>query len=437
MNIKPFKAIYFNPQKVNPSEVATQPYDKIDSNLQEIYYRRNNFNIVRIILGKKFATDNSEDNVYTRAKKYFDDWLENNILVKDTSACIYPYYQYFKDNLGVARIRKGFISLLQIEKFGEGIKPHEQTFSGPIQDRLRLLRETQANFELIFILYDDPQNKIIKILDEVVKSPTFLEVDDDFGNKHKVWRLEDINAIQMVSSHFKEFKCIIADGHHRYKTSLLYKEEMESKGSLLIDAPYNYIMAAFFNLYDEGLVILPTHRAVVKPSHFTGDEIIGALQKNFVVSEIKINSFSDEEINKRLMETEGKANYIWYNKKLNKWYLLRLREDVNLDSAVNVEHSLEWKGINTVILHWLLLKPIYNILPEKPRAEEEVYYFRYIKDIEYLLKEREDISLFFVKPLGIDELRTIVQKNETFPQKTTDFYPKVLSGLLIYSFELS
>src|SRR5688572_4455105 len=260
----PFRGWRFALDKVRIEKVVTQPYDKISREMQEKYYAADPMNIVRIVLGKRESDDSSQNNVYTRAMSYLKEWRHAGALVQLKAPAFVVYFQKFTiPGTQEERIRKGFIGLGQIEDYANKVVfPHEQTLSGPKQDRLQLLRHTRTHFEQIFMLYEDPNQRIDKVLDEVSVAVPDIEVVDEYGVEHRLWIVDRPEVLQLAQEEMADKRLIIADGHHRYETALAYRNEMRAAGGTNADAPYERMPMTFFNMHSTGLTILPTHRVV-------------------------------------------------------------------------------------------------------------------------------------------------------------------------------
>ncbi len=263
-NIFPFQALRYDPSKVSPTDVVTQPYDKITPALQEHYYAASPYNLVRVILGKAQAGDNEQQNVYTRAAASLRQWRDEGVLRPDPQPSIYLYTQTFKvpgDPSGATAERRGFIALGQVEDYDRKVVfRHEQTLSKPKADRLNLLRATQAHAGQIFMLYTDPAGEVDNALRQ--NGPPTVEVRDQYDVVHRIWKVSDPAVIQAVQSKMADKKLIIADGHHRYETALTYRNEMRKQANPDPRAPFERVMMTFVNMDAPGLVVLPTHRVV-------------------------------------------------------------------------------------------------------------------------------------------------------------------------------
>ncbi len=284
-DIFPFQALRYDPSKVSPAQVVTQPYDKITPAMQDQYYAASPYNLVRVILGKSEAGDNDRENVYSRASASLQKWRAEGVLVPDPEPSLYLYTQTFKvpgDASGATAERRGFIALGRVEDYdNKVVYRHEQTLSKPKADRLNLLRATQAHCGQIFMLYSDPAGEVDSALRQ--SGPPTVEVRDQYDVLHRLWKVSDPVVIKTVQTKMADKKLIIADGHHRYETALTYRNEMRNQGKPDLGAPSERVMMSFVNMDAPGLLVLPTHRVVFGMDGFDIAKIGAKLQENFEV----------------------------------------------------------------------------------------------------------------------------------------------------------
>jgi uncharacterized protein (DUF1015 family) len=430
--VYPFRGIYYNIGKVeNPSLVLTQPYDKIDQKLQDTYYNRHPFNLVRIIKGKDYPDDTPVYNKYTRASELLTKWLEEKVLLHDKKSCIYPYYQYYNTPEG-QKIRKGFVALVEVEELSKGkIFPHEQTHEKPIQDRLQLLRATETYFGQIFMLYSDPQNKINNIIDRhIAQQEPIISCKDDFGETHKLWRIDSPQVIQEIQNAMEPKEVIIADGHHRYKSSYLYLRESGIKGTT---------MATLINMDDIGLFIFPTHRIIYGLPDFDMQKFLNQCEKFF---EISVYPFFDEdgEAFARIeliedLKITGITGVAYGVVTKDYYYLFKLKDKNIPLRQISKPGSHDWKLLDVNVLHNIILEKFLGITEEDLVYERYVDYLRHAEEvIEKIKKDRYNIG-FLLNPVKVGQIKRIVKNRETLPQKSTDFYPKLLSGIVMCKIE--
>lgn len=447
----PFKAVMYDPRKVGSlSRVVTQPYDKISDKMREQYYAASEFNLVRVIRGKSFPTDNEADNVYTRAQAHLHTWLKRGILRQSEKPAFFAYFQDYEvpGTLGIRKTRKGFIGLGKLEDYSAGVVfPHEQTLSAPKEDRLKLLRTTRTHFGQIFMLYSDPAHAIDKILDEASSHPPDICVTDEYGVVHSVWKIEGEAKISEIKHRMENQKLIIADGHHRYETALNFRNEcrvtfhpeLDSSESGELPA-YEKVMMTFVNTEGEGLTILPTHRIVFNLPHFDLKNFIIRAQEYFNLVGFKY--FTPSERQQKLEQFRHELTQVGpvihtlglRAQETSNFYLMKLKGTLNLSSVLS-EIPDRLRQLDVVILHKIILELCLGISPEDVLAEK---YIRYVREFEAGLNavDKEGAQLcFFLNPTPIEQVRDIAFSGGRLPQKSTDFYPKLLSGLAAYSLD--
>jgi uncharacterized protein (DUF1015 family) len=431
--IAPFRALRYDPSKVALSKAVTQPYDKITSAMQEHYYDATPYNLVRIILGKKEAADSAENNVYTRAAKYFADWRREGVLKPDAEPSIYLYVQQFAVPGGTERLeRRGFIALGRVEDYANKVVyRHEQTLSKPKADRLDLLRATKAHFEQIFMLYSDPASEIDNALNPA--TPPDMETVDEYAVAHKVWQISDPKLVELVRSKMSDKKLIIADGHHRYETSLNYRNERRAAagGAVNPDAPYEFTVMTFVNMNRPGLVILPTHRVVHGLTDFVSDTLRDGAKKYFRVKEID-PEFDAAEAAKLLRDASGHGTALLAVTH-NRAFLM----DTPSTSGSNVFAGLSERqqSLDVVQLHKCLLEGVLGLSEESIRNQQNLSYIRDAGEALAQVRRGNANVTFLMNPAKIEQVRDIAFAGEVMPQKSTDFFPKMISGFTTYALE--
>ena len=382
--------------------MVTQPYDKISLAMRERYLALSPYNLVRVILGERQAADSDANNVYTRAAGHLNDWISSGILAHDSKPGVFPYFQEFTvPDTGERLVRKGFIALGKIEDYSAGVVyRHEQTLSGPKKDRLELLRATHAHFGQLFMLYPDPAGAVDALLNGAASGAPLAEVEDEYGVMHRVWKCADAAAIQGLMS---DKKLLIADGHHRYETALAFRNENPGL------AGADRVMMTFVNMHSPGLKILATHRLVSGLAEIPGE---GWAPDGFRVEEIDS--------------------------------LERLRQAWAVDGGRTVIGAaignrllmLEYAGaageLDVRVLHERLLGQALGIGEEAVRDERHLRYARGTDAaVEEVRKGAAQIA-FLLKPVSVQQVADISFGGGVMPQKSTDFYPKLLSGFTIY-----
>ena len=445
--IYPFRALRYNPSRVRLEDVVTQPWDKITPSMQQAYYQRSPHNLVRIILGLPELFDSADgqagSDVYSRAARDFADWRAQGVLSREKEPCIFAYTQRFTipgSTDGIVE-RRGFIALGELYDYDQRVVfRHEQTLAKPMSDRLNLLRATRAHFGQIFMLYSDPAQTAERLLFDAHSSDDF-EVTDEYGVLHRVSRISDPGTINILSAAMEDKKLIIADGHHRYETALAYGHEHQPQNPVsternsysLPQPPYPEaaVMMTFVNMDSEGLVILPTHRVVFGLPGFSPKQFFNAVVTRFEVHQLDVDL--ETSAIQKLLADEGANGTAFIAITPRRRFLLKLREGATSRTLESL--SQRQRQLDIVRLHALVLDELLGITPEAVREERNL---RYIRDaaeaIEQVDEGRADIA-FLVNPASLDQLREIAFAGDVMPQKSTDFYPKLLSGLAIYAFD--
>jgi uncharacterized protein (DUF1015 family) len=429
--IAPFKGVLYNKERVrNIGLVATPPYDVITPEDQNRFYKKHKNNIVRLELGKQFSEDNASNNCYTRAAKFFEEWLDKDILLKEGIPSIYLYELVYSVN-NEEKTLSGFICLASLD---EGLMPHENTHKGPRDDRLNLLRACGASFSQIFGLYPDKENSIINKMDSFVRrlGPK-IDVKDEANTQHRVWQISDSAMIRYIKDAMNNKSLYIADGHHRYETALNYRNEMIKKyGKTTGKEAFNYIMVFLTSIEHRGLMLLPTHRLI----NYKKTINFAILEKNFKVDEFKIAG--DEESARKRLLTEmkkigekGHAFGLLYPKNRS-YYLLTLKSEAALDAYSDKTHSSAWNRLDVSILHRLIIEDVFKI---KNNSEGKIVYEQDDNiAAKRVLNGEFDICLF-LNPTKIAEVIEIAKAKDKMPQKSTYFFPKPLTGLVMNKIE--
>lgn len=432
--------------------MVTQPYDKITPEMQDKYHAASPYNLVRIILGKQAPTDTERDNRYTRAAANFRDWRRSGVFRQDAEASIYSYSQQFTvPGNPVPQRRNGFIALAQIEDYSaQVIFRHEQTLAKPKADRLDLLRATRAHFGQIFMLYSDPANEIFDLLDDAPAPPE--ELTDEYGVIHQLSRISDPERMRLVRSKMRDKKLIIADGHHRYETALAYRNERRAMnpsasnsvvprertpGSPFLPTDnaeqpsYEMVMMTFVNMDAPGLAILPTHRVLHGLSDFNPDTFRAQASKWFSVEEV--DASIDANRAHVILREAGHTGPALLAVCADRAFLLDRPNAMG--TGIFAGLSLEQQTLDVVQLHKCILERTLGLSEESIRNQQNI---RYVRDASEALSQVRSGAAniaFLMNPVWIDQVRNIAFRGEVLPQKSTDFYPKLLSGLTIYALD--
>lgn len=434
--IQPFRGLRYNPGKVRLEDVITEPYDRITPAMQEDYYQRSPYNIVRIILGKDDDSEHPEKDKYRRADLYLKAWARDGIFIREDRKALYLYEQEFEtDHIQMKRL--GLIARVRLEDFtSRRVLPHEKTFPKHKEDRLRLLRATQTNTEQIFLLYTDDEKKVGQAIGQALEtSQVIADVRDEDGFRHRLLAIKEEEDIQAIRQAMADKVLIIADGHHRYETSLNFQREMAAGlgPGVRGDEAFNYVMMTLFDLNDPGLVILPTYRLVRGLDKLNELDFKNALAEMFIVDELAWPDASDlAPLHKAREEVNRSAHtFAVFITGLKKLLLLRLRSEEVIDRVGDAEKSPDWRRLDVAILHSLVIDQL-DRFSSRPFVQEECV--SYVRNLEEGLRQvarGEWQMIFLLKPCSLLEIRKVVEKGELMPHKSTDFFPKLKSGLVL------
>jgi uncharacterized protein (DUF1015 family) len=440
--IFPFRALRYNPSMVRVEEVVTQPYDKISPAMQQAYYQRSIYNLVRIILGLPELFDEPGSNdVYSRAARDFADWRHMGILAQEKDPCVFAYSQRFSvpGSDGEVQERRAFIALGELCDYGQHVVfRHEQTLSKPKSDRLNLLRATRAHFGQIFMLYSDPGLTAEKILFSGATAPE-IEVTDEYGVTHRVWKVSDMSTINILLGAMEDKKLIIADGHHRYETALAYSLEHTPRTVARTERnlantipqpgfPEAAVMMTFVNMDSAGIVILPTHRVVFGLLDFAPAAFLERAKQFF---DIRLVTAEDPVALTRLLARQRGTAFIAVTGL--GYHLLTAKPEAVAQALATVPERQ--RRLDLTQLHSLVLEQLLDITPEAIREQRNL---RYVRDageaMEQVSRGEADVA-FLTNPITLGQLREVAFAGDVMPQKSTDFYPKLLSGLAIYALD--
>jgi uncharacterized protein (DUF1015 family) len=429
-DILPFRALRYDLRRVSAPEVVTQPYDKITPAMQDGYYAVSPYNLVRIILGRQESDDSTGKNVYTRAATYSRDWRAQGILKQDAEPSLYASSQTFTSPSGEKFERRGFIALGRVEDYSAKVVfRHEQTLAKPKADRLDLLRATRVHYEQLFLLYED-SGEIDAAL-ETQSAPT-VDVTDEYGVIHRVWQISEPAVISSVQQKMRDKKLVIADGHHRYETALNFRNECRTaSGKTDPQAPYEYVMLTFVNMNDPGLVVLPTHRVVHSLSSFSVDDFRKACQEFFEVEEV--DSHVDAAAAAGLLNQWRHKGTALLTVSANRAYLLHSIKPAASKFFAGL--SSRQQALDVVQLHKCVLEGVLKLSEESIRNQQNLSYLRDAPEaIEQVRRGKANLT-FLINPCRVQQVRDIAFAGEVMPQKSTDFYPKLLSGLTAYALD--
>jgi len=429
----PFSALRYDPAQVEPAQVLTQPYDKITPDMQERYYASSPYNLVRIILGRSEPGDDGSDNVYTRAAASFAAWRERGILLPDPAPGFYAYSQQFvaPGEGGETQERRGFIGLGRIEEYSAGVVfRHERTLSRPKADRLELLRATHAHFGQIFMLYCDPQRTLDPLLSP--SRPPAVEVRDEYGVLHRLWSISEPAAVTAIRAGLRGRPLVIADGHHRYETALDYRNERRARaGRTDPDAPYERVMMTLVNTHDGGILILPTHRVLSGLPDFRADA--GSLAAGGFFAVRDLGAQFDPARPAALLPATPPGETALLAVTAERAFLLLAGPGASHPALQGL--SPRQAGLDVVRLHKVLLEAGLGIGEAAVRDQQHIAYRRDAREAVERVRSGGANVAFLMNAVGVDQVTSLALAGEVLPQKSTDFYPKLLSGLTIYALE--
>lgn len=425
--IRPFRGIRYRLSDAGDlSRVITQPYDRIHDAEQAAYYALHPRNFVRIEMGLR-DPDMPGDNVYTRARACAQSWLDQGVLARDTAPALYVIEQRFITPDGRARTRRGFTAALQLTRFDEGIiLPHERTLSGPKTDRLNLTRATETAWGHIFALYPDPANRINQILQPFLETHAPMVAREQViepAVEQRLWVVDDAAIIAAVVEEMApKRRLIIADGHHRYETALNYRDEMRARQpDAPVNAAFNFGLVTFVSMSDPGLTILPTHRLIHSYARLSSNELLGALAPWFDAQPIPgreawLQALSDAP--------DDRPAFGFYD---GAHTLLTLRSRQTMDQLAPERHPA-WRALDVAVLHRIVLEHVMGLTQDSIARQENIRYLRDAGPGYEAVDRGEANFLFALNPTRIEQVRACAEAGEIMPQKSTDFYPKIISG---------
>lgn len=409
------------------SNVIAPPYDVIDSALQDKLYKNHPCNVIRLELNRPEPGDGDANNIYSRAAKFLRDWRKQGVLVQDGDPAVYVYHQTF-DYGGQTYNRRGFMARVRLERFGEGkIYPHEETMSGPKQDRLLLTRACKANLSQIFGLYPDPKSEAQELLESAVAEKTPLEATDHLGVVHRMWPVTDVKVISELGGLMGQRPTFIADGHHRYETACNYRDELAAAGQLNPGHSANCVLMMCVGMSDPGMVVMPTHRLFRGLPDMTSAELAARLGDSFACRVAGEGSDLAERVWKEIESAEEQGTIGLFTRKDERWTIARITPAGRTKMAqVASEHSDAWRDLGVAILHRLVIE---TLLGGKDLPKP--HYVHLVSEVVDSLETEEFPIAALVMPATLDHIESVSQHLERMPAKSTYFYPKLVSGLVI------
>jgi len=427
IEVKPLDAIVYNQEKVNMTDVIAPPYDVISDDYRDELEKRSAYNFVKLILANNNTNLNDENNRYNKAYENYKKWLDEGVLVKTEKPCILYVIQNYEKN-GKKITRKGFIARNRIEDFAnKNILPHEYTMGGPKEDRLNLTKKCKANFSQVFLVYSDPEKQIENAIDYTQKP--FIDVTDDLGVQNIVYKIDDEKTIKLIEKVLSDKTCLIADGHHRYETAMNYRNYINSSDN---NDSTKYVMSYFTNMEDD-LLIFPTHRILTK--WVEPYVLLEKVKKYFDVEDYTFDGTNKGEVKAKFLQaiedsSKKQISMGLYMKNVNKFYLLKLRE--NVDEILNEYKVPEvLKTLDLIVLHKVIISKELEYTQEEQMAQDGILYIKQESEAFDMIDLGKAEASFIMAYPKIQDIKRISEAGERMPQKSTYFYPKLLSGIVI------
>jgi len=432
--VAPLRGLRYDPKHVGAlSQVIAPPYDVIDAALQTKLYEQHPANVIRIELNREEPGDSETSNKYTRAAKFLRQWREEGVVMQEPAAALYVYHQEFEVE-GKKHVRRGVMARVRLERFGTGnIHPHEETMSGPKQDRLLLTRACKANLSQVFGLYPDPQGEVQAILDKAVAGQPPLEATDHLGVKSWMWPMTDEAVAAKVAGLMGPKPVFIADGHHRYETACNYRDEIAARhgGTLPPDHPANFVLMMLVGMSDPGLVVLPTHRLFVQPAVATVKDLSATLGESFTVRPAGKGPAAADTVWGEIEAENEQGTLGLYTAGDQTWTLCRITPAgrARMDQ-VAADHGPAWRSLGVSILHRLVIGDLLGA-KEIPTPG----YVHLVREVVDGLGTGRYPFAALVMPATVEDIKQVSQTGERMPAKSTYFYPKLASGLVFNPLE--
>jgi uncharacterized protein (DUF1015 family) len=420
--VLPFRGYRYSREEIaDLGDVVTQPYDKISEQMQQEYLKRHRYNIVRVIKNKDYAN----------AGETLNQWIQSGILKQDDSPSFYPYEQTFHFE-GQSFSRLGFMGLVSLEADPDSVKGHERVLDRPLEDRLNLIRSTEANEGPVFMLYSDPSMQVDQLIRRFTQDHApIIEVTDGDGNRHRMWQACEKDLHQQIGDILSGSQFYIADGHHRYKTSQLYYQECQARGWKVVGGEsFDKRMVTLFNLDSPELKILPTHRGIHNLKEFDLEQFLSRLEPDFQVE--KVATLGELEA-----AMEGPGVRIGLAVQDNPtYYLLQLGKSTGDEPTFMAGITGALRQLDVNVLHEGILNACLGVDARQSSGQAQVAYFRHRGELLAQLEQGDLQAAFILNPTRLDEVRELSEQGEKMPQKSTDFYPKLLTGLVMMKMEI-
>lgn len=420
--IRPFKGLRFECEKAGKIEdLVCPPYDIISEEQRLAYLEKNQNNIIRLELPKG-------DDPYAEAGRTLEDMLSKGVLRTDDKDSIYVYEETFTVD-GITRSFKGCIVRVKLEEFSKGIiLPHEETLSKAKEDRFNLMKATNCNFSQIYSLFNDPEHSITKALDRCTACSPLSELTDGEGVTHRLWAVTDDHDISEICSGFADKKLYIADGHHRYETALNYRNYCRENGTACESK--DYVMMMLVDMEHPGLLVLPTHRIVRDLDSFDPEAILEKCAEYFDITEFS-GKDTIEKVLRKEYDNGNKAFAFFCGGE--KYHLLVLKDKTAVKKLLP-DKSDSYCGLDVSVLHTLVLERIFGIDAENMARQINLTYVKKSEDALESVDSGKAQCAFILNPTRVEEIRDVAAAGEKMPQKSTYFYPKLITGLVMNKF---
>jgi uncharacterized protein (DUF1015 family) len=429
-DIRPFGGIHYAPQlRSHLAELVTPPYDVISPAAQQHYYASHPNNIIRLELGQEQPGDDRLNNRYTRAAATFAQWRSQGILQQELAPAMYLYRQGFAIG-GRTLWRTSLLTAVRLEPWEAGVVlPHEHTMSKPKDDRLKLLRACAANLSPIMALYEDPQNTLSHLLDGLVSQAPAVHLSDEAHEQHQLLTITDQAILRKMQHFFQDHRLFVADGHHRYETALAYREELrQTRRELHHDDAANFVLMALIAIEDPGLVVLPTHRIVKGIPADRLHQLKAKLHEHFLVD--RLSEQTSAELALAALENEGGLG-VFVLVTPGQVFRLKVRPDAREHMAAT-GRALPWQKLDVAMLQTLVMDDALGLDAEAITRGEHLSYTRNAAEAVAAVRDGSAQLAVLLRPTRVQQLHDVAAIGEKMPQKSTYFYPKLLTGLVIH-----
>ncbi|MCA1961307.1 MAG: DUF1015 domain-containing protein [Desulfomonile sp.] len=435
-NIAPFKVVHYNGACAKELDrLITPPYDVISPRQQEAFYEAHELNIIRLVLGKQYPADTDEDNRYTRAASTLRAWLDRGVLVRRDKPGLVIYQMEFDRPDGGRRTIDGIVALVEVDDYGKGkVLPHEKTYKGPKQEQLNLLRACHSHLTPIHALFTDREHRVINVYRVFMQRPPQQQAVEDDGTIHRTWIIEDEAAIQQISEYLRDKSLFIADGHHRYETALAFKREMAGSDT---NGDAGYVMMYLTSTSHPGLTILPAHRMVGGDADLNFKRLLERLAPYFQIDRHQFKEADPKAAARELLShmsdwSERAGNFGLVVHGESGFWLLRLKSFEAVDSLIDAQVPQALRELDVTILREVVIGHGLGLDKDDPEKRIE-----YSPSVAEVLEKVAcgDVNLAFVlNPTRVEQVETAAELGHKLPHKSTYFYPKIASGLVLNVF---